>query len=185
MDPDETLIDHLDLPAVETDDIEQEMALLRLQGKNPRKDFVAKRLAHGEAIFDEVPMNATLMWNEDPLPDPNVTEALIDWAFTQSEAVADATFDFLDDPTTEGLNELLVFLGQEKVQVFEMELPRERSLTQLITDHLPTTLEDLNGLARSLYPSARPEAAVRQVLRRLNRTGQITITNEYITRKGE
>lgn len=177
------LTQDLDLPPVEADDIDQEAALLRLQGKKPKRSFIAKRLAHREAIFGEVPMGATPLWDQDPIPDPKVTETLIDWAFTQSEAVAAATFDFLDYPTDEGLEELLVFLGNEGIQVFELSVPKERSLTQMVLDTLqahPTSIDELNRLARQFYPSARPEAAVRQVIRRLSRSGRLSIADNTI-----
>lgn len=175
----------LDLPPVLRDDVDQEVALLKLQGKTPRRSFIARRMSHQPAIFgDDVPVGATPLWAGEPLPDPAVTDQLIDWAFTQSEAIASATFDFLEYPTDEGLEELLVVLQGEGFELFTMKAPKERSLTQTVLSLLrsgPLPVEELYRVIRETYSSARPEAAVRQVLRRLSRAGTITLEADIVT----
>lgn len=158
------------LPRVQSEDIEQEAALLILQGKTPSRTLIYKRLSRGDAIFDEIPQGSTLLFSDNPVPDENVTRQLVEWALEQEERTQQLIFDFLDDPSDEALPGLLSQLDKQGVQLYSREIKREKSLTQVILDEItkaPRTIEELYELGRQVHVSRRPEAAVRQVLRRL------------------
>lgn len=172
-----------DLSRVSKDDIEQEAALLRLMGKTPNKALIYKRLSRQEAIFDEVPVGASLLWDDDPHTDPAVTEALVDWALQQTDAVAGLIFEFLEEPTDEAMAEVLKNLKAQGVEIFQPDTHKEKSLTQVILDLLktrPHTIQELYDVSRSIQPSNRPEAAVRQILRRLTKHSQISIKGDLV-----
>jgi hypothetical protein len=175
-----------DLIRVSKEDIDQEVALLKLEGKhNVSRAIIYKRLSRSEAIFDEVPMGASLLWQQSPLPDPVVTETLVDWAMHQTEKIAHVIFNFLESPTEDQVDEVIAQLRELGVTL-EVAKPtlKEIPLTQIVLDALgsrPHTREELYELARSIQPSNRPEAAIRQMLRRLSRNGVIQMQGELVS----
>lgn len=173
-----------DLPRVPREDVDQEAELLRLQGINPHKGLIYKRMAQGEAVFDDVPMGASLLWSDDPYPDPEVTEQLVHWALQQSEEIAAVVFDFLDNPSDEAVDVTTKQLASLGIDVYKAKKRKPKALTQIILELLERKsyeVEELNEVARSLQPSSRPEAAVRQILRRLQAEKRITILDKHIS----
>lgn len=179
---------NLDLISVSSEDINQEVALLQLKGvAHPNRALIFRRLARAEATFDEIPVGSSLLWSTDPIPEPEVTQQLIDWAFQQSEAVAEMIFDFLDEPTDERVAELVDSLTALGVPLAspasQRQKHKELSLTDLVLQALqrgPQPLDALYQLAHSLQPSKRPEAAIRQIIRRLTRKQLVITTPEGI-----
>jgi len=172
---------NLDLTPVDPQDVEQEAELLRLQGINPHKGIIWKRLAHKEAIYDEIPSGASLLWSDEPYPDPLVTEELVKWAMGQSEAISEVIFNFLESPSDEGVDEVTQQLKSLGVDLFSREVKKEKSLTQIILELLEKkaySLVELYEIGRALQPSNRPEAAVRQIMRRLTREDRVKLMGE-------
>lgn len=178
---------NLDLPPVSSDDLEQEAALLRLQGvQNPSKRLIHKRLSRAEGIFSEIPLGSAPLWSEEPVPDRNVTEALVDWALQQSDEISDIVFNFLDHPEDQDLDEVIASLKTLGVEIYSFKRKKQstpRSLTQIIIAELkkhPQTTQALYELARNIQPTRRPEAAVRQILRRLDKSGEVTVSGDLV-----
>lgn len=166
-------------PAVDPEDIEQEYQLLILQGKTPSRRILYQRALRYEAMifdFTEDPAGITDMtWSETPTTPVEVYQQLTNWALAQSEVIQNAVLDFLEDPTEKALTDLMADLNLKE----EAPKTQELSLTSAILTYCqtPRTLPDLYQLARNLLPnSERPEAAVRQITRRLIKSNKLEKT---------
>jgi hypothetical protein len=176
---------HVDLIRVSKEDIDQEVALLKLEGKtNVSRSIIYRRLSRAESIFDEVPVGATLLWQDQPITDPHVTETLVDWAMHQTSSIAEVIFDFLESPTEDQVDAVLEKLHSlGAVLEASKPAPKEIPLTQIVLEALsirPHYKEELYALARSIQPSQRPEAAIRQMLRRLKRQGVVNVEGDLV-----
>jgi hypothetical protein len=167
-------------PTVLREDLDQEIELLKLEGvKNPKRSLIYKRMLHKEQIFDEIPEGVIVQTLIDPTPesDPEVIERLVEFALDQEIELQTVILDFLDNPSEQSLQETLQKMSLLGFELFELpEIPKPKTLTQIISETLSKgalTLDELYGLARSLHPSKRPEAAVRTVLRKLLAQGVI------------
>ncbi len=166
-------ISQLDLPGIDHQDVLQEAELLRLQGKIPNLRIIRKRLSRGVLLYDLPPEDAQ-PFEESPY-DPEVTEALIDWALQQTEKIQERIFLFLEEPTHEAVPSLLIFLRRQNIPLNLIDTAPTGSLSKLLmrTLHEPQYLDDLYELARRSHVSERPEAAVRQFIRRAQKEGKI------------
>lgn len=166
---------------MELDDLKQEAALLRLQGKTPNMGLLKKRMAHEMDTFDEMPMGASLIFDE-PEYDFSVTEQLVSWALDQSLEIADHVFEFLEDPSDEDLPPLLNFLKKAGVQIHQVK-KQTQSSAQVLINALKVRPHDpgeLVQIIQSINPSKRPEALVRQFIRRYQRSGQIEVIEDLV-----
>lgn len=171
------------VPPVADEDLAQEAALLRLCGKTPSLSILRRRAQRYEALLfaDELPAHATEMdWGSDPIPSMQTLEQLTGWALHQSAQVAEMVFNFLEQPTDHTLTEVLKELRDQGVVQPADPSPQPTgngSLTEAILNllrHRPHSQDELYSFARDSIISKRPEAAVRQILRRLIRAGQVT-----------
>jgi hypothetical protein len=174
----------LDLGPISQEDIDQEAELLKLLGvPNPSKALIYRRMSRTEAIYDEIPLGAVPLFSDDPLPDPWVTESLVEFAQSNSEQVANIIFDFLSDPSEDKLPEVFAKLSDQGVQLHYLRAPKAKSLAQALHELLvqgDQQLQDLYNFAQAFQPSNRPQAAVRQILRRFESEGKISRQGESI-----
>lgn len=163
------------------DDLQQQAELLRLEGKTPNMGILRKRMLHQEETFDDVPFGAQGLW-EEPGYDHSVTEKLVDWALAQSLEIADRIFEFLEEPTEEDLPKLISFLGKSGVTIHKASAPKISSASILLKALAirPQEPEELVKIIRSLNPSKRPEALVRQFLRRYQKSGVIKVEADLV-----
>lgn len=182
------------LPNIDSQDIAQEMALLVLRGKIPSRSVVRRRL-QGKARELLV---GTLRDNESaellegkitgflfcpPSPNLGAIEDLVLWALSRDQAVQDLIFSTLSGSLSpEVAVARLRALGVVGKSLGTGPKGNGGSLTHLILRSLPATKEALYQLAIREHTAKRPEAAVRQILRRLTRNGTLTIT---VTIEGE
>lgn len=116
-------------------------------------------------------------------PEPNLeaVEQLVKWAFEQTESVQEAIWEFLEDPEAL-LEKTIEKLGLQKLDEEHGRQRKrekgEKSLTQLVRDSLPASYDDLLLLIQANCINERPAATIRQILRRLTRTGQIVKIEE-------
>lgn len=166
---------------LDPDDVNQEAALLRLQGKNPRLSLLRKRMSHEEDTFDEVPFGSAPLW-EDPGYDQSVTDQLVEWALSQSLDIADRIFEFLEQPSDEDLPPLFKYLVRSGITLHQPKSSAQSS-AQILLSALRVRPHDPGELAqiiRSLYPSKRPEALVRQFLRRYQKSGILRVEEDKV-----
>jgi len=114
-----------------------------------------------------------LFYQEQPVPNLEAVEELVRWALKQTEMIQEVIWAFLDDP--DGMLETTL----EKLGLEEKEATRDErkpiSSTQLVRDSLPATYDELLILVQANTFNKRPAATVRQILRRLTRTGEIEL----------
>jgi hypothetical protein len=158
------------------EDLAQEAELLRLQGITPNMSLLRKRMLHQEDTFDDIPLGSSSLW-EEPGYDYSVTERLVEWALTQSLEIADRIFEFLEEPLEEELPKVLKFLSNSGIPIYKAE-KTSMSSAQILLKALevrPLLPEELTQIVRGLNPSKRPEALVRQFIRRYQKSGIIKV----------
>lgn len=173
------------LPVVDIEDVRQQAELLKLTGvTHVSYGLLRRRMQPREQIFqgdvDALPLPGT-----PPLPDPDVIETLLEWTLAQVSEVQAQMFAFLEDPDTE-FDETVEFLVSAQI----LQSPkrhshgRELSTAALFLAALPATKLELYAYARSILTSTRrPEATVRQWLRRSLETELVVVTDDVISRK--
>lgn len=168
------------LPVVDRDDINQEAALLELQGIKPSRRLLALRMRERELTFSGDIDCQPLPTLAPGLPDPEVIEALIDWTLDQVDEVQAQMFEFLEDPE-ERFEETAEFLLRIHL-IQPLATPaKAASNADLFRNALPAAKEDLYTLARlHLTTTRRPEATVRQWLRRSLEAGLVEVDGDLI-----
>lgn len=162
------------LPLPDREDVEQEMALQRLLGKEPKRPprsvVYGREMSYGLITPDGVPpLDTGSSVNMEAL------ETLMEWLQTQSDQIQVAVLAFLADPENTRRWKTVARL----INIVEIPQPspeekrRSQSLVGLILRVLPANIDDLYQMARQQHPSRRPEAAVRQILRRLTREQKV------------
>ena len=175
-------------------DLDQESELLKLLGKQAHRGLLlrkAERESNHLLFGDEVPDLAEPMgWTQSPIPDLEQLQEIVDWAINQGEEIAQRVFTFLDDPDPASLKALLAHLKEQGV-LTEEKTPSENtpnSLAALVLrsagsqkgDKVGVTKEELYQLARDMHIARRPEAAIRQLLRRLLKEGKLKeVTDQH------
>jgi hypothetical protein len=175
-------------PTALEEDIKQEAELLKLRGKTPSLRILRKKFNRFEALLagmdEDLKGAEPPPWDLAPMPPQEVIDQLIDWAMNQSEVISMIIFDFLEEPSDESLTTTISILKENGVDLFTKKVVR-KSLTTIIIEAInqePRDIYDLYELARKELQSERPEAAVRQILRRLQRAGQVIRTGNIISR---
>jgi len=175
------------MPVVSSEDVDQEVALLQLQG-HPKvsRSIVYRRLQGQSREYlvgllrgeDDEALSSNYRQVEpppDPLPPTEVLHKLFRWTFQQPEELQQAVFDFLDGHLTfEEVVAKLRELGFSFPSLAPTTQPKAASLAEVLLRSAPLSHEDALQIARNLHPSKRPEAAARQALRRLVRNGSLT-----------
>lgn len=179
------------IPAVLEEDINQEAELLRLSGKTPSKKLLRlKASVFREVLFaDQLPGSATPLFEGVLIPPQGVIEQIVEWAVIQSEEVQSMIYRFLEEPSEEGLAEILSELRLQGVLLPPMDskppgkpMPFSQLLLYLLDKNGPMTLDQIYTLAREHMLSRRPEAAVRQLLRRYISEGKVEKVNDDLYR---
>ena len=153
----------LQLPQVDREDVEQEAALLRLQGITPNKAILAKRLQPHELTFSGDLEEALPLISPRIIPSTDTIEAIVDWALTQSSSVQSTIWDFFQDP------EDRIDATLKALHLQETYINKKIPMTKLLLQALPCTKEALVEVVVQASPNTkRPEASVRQFLRRYN-----------------
>lgn len=182
MGPDEQ--EPLLLPEVDLEDLKQESELLKLQGKQVRLEILRRRASRHEALLFStwVPSTARALFSgtdsrspEEILypPEPPYIERIIQWTQGLSEDFQKRITEFLENPDEEQLQSLLNELSSLGLLISlqeEEESPSTLASWILRTlakaGHEGILLTSLYEAARTIHLSRRPEAAVRQWLRR-------------------
>lgn len=183
-------------PVVTKEDIDQEMELLRLQGKNPSRAVVYRKFSRFEGLlFDsigtpDIPGAEPVPWAGDPIPSLEVMTQLVGWALEQSIQIQQAVLSFLEGRSNEKetLDQLISLGVISRSNRRYMKATRDFSYT--MTDVILKKFEengevdiyDLYQSAREFLSSKRPEAAVRQIVRRLIRLGVISKVGDHVYR---
>lgn len=164
---------------VESADIDQEVALLQLQGIKVSRRIVRLRLAQDtQLVFQGDPGSIAQPIDVRQLPPREVIERLIEWAIEQSNELSREVLDFLAEPDEDRLTSIIKKLPPPA------ETPEKRNpgtLSHTLTLYLekaPRTKEELYSYTRTLHQAARPEAAVRQYLRRAERAGELSLGDD-------
>lgn len=166
---------------MDNEDLQQEAQLLRLQGITPNLSLLRKRMAHEMDTFDELPFGAAPIFDE-PGYDYSVTEQLVTWALEQSIEISDRVLEFLEDPSEEELPDLLSYLKDSGVKIHKVK-KNTQSASQVLLRALKVRPHDpgeLVEIIRSINPSRRPEALVRQFLRRYQKLGYIDVIEDRV-----
>jgi hypothetical protein len=179
--PDE--LPHLQLSIPDYDDVNQEAELLKLQGIVPNKRIIRQRLAlqAPELLFNLGPDEAEPIYHQHPTPSLETMEQLIDWTLQQAGPVQEQLFRFLDDPEAQ-IDETLRFLEQHEVirpirPSEDVRIP----LAEIMRNSLPRSRGELATLIKEVSPSTRrPEATVRQFLRRGLNQGTLRIIDDVV-----
>lgn len=174
----------LTLAPILSDDIDQELWILQQEGKNPKRSLIRKRLESKvvEGIFSDLPGNISvrLPWVDYRPISLESIELLIEWSLYQVKEVQQVIWRFLENPedqlqsTLESLKELGIIedLPKPKPQV---------TIKDLILKSLPATFDELVQLVVMVSPNTRrPEATIRQFIRRHQRLGTIKVKHGKI-----
>jgi hypothetical protein len=174
---------HLLLAEPDLSDLRQEAELLKLTGvQKPSLRLLYQRAKRQEALlFDDwLPATAQpVQWSSHvALPSSEDIQRLVSWAIEQEATISEAIFDFLEDPDDTKLPALISRLRKAGAipKAPQPKKPARHSLAGFILRRLEegqATLDNLYEAVRLIHTSARPEAAVRQVLRRLIRQGKV------------
>lgn len=181
-------------PVVTKEDLDQEMELLRLQGKNPSRSIVYKKLSRYESLlFDsigtpDIPGAEPIPWEGEPTPTLEIMTQLISWAIQQSIQIQNVVLSFLEGRSDESETvEKLISLGiisRQNKRLLRSGGEFTLSLTDIILKKLEESVQvnikDLYRSAREFTVSKRPEAAVRQIMRRFIRLGIVTRISEDV-----
>ena len=174
-------------PRVEEDDVRQEAELLRLEGKEPSKKIIRRRLLSRNRVlsFYRLFSPAPPPWARSPAVNTETLYQLVTWAMEQTRPIQEVIWTFLETP-----DDLLTTTVEELQRLGVIQPPESSSskrgghsssLAQLILRSLPATLEDLTKLVQTESPETRrPAATVRQVVRRYQRKGEIRTTKEGV-----
>ena len=174
----------LTLPPVFPDDVDQEIWILRNQGKNPRRDLVRKRLESRvvEGLFSDIPsgISLELPWIDYRPVSLESIEVLVEWSLSQVKEVQQVIWNFLEDPD----DQLEKTLQQLQELGIVLQAPRSKpqvTIKALILKALPATFDELVELVLMVSPNTRrPEATVRQFIRRHQKSGLVKVVNEVV-----
>ena len=134
-----------------------------------------KYARYREMLFDEVPFDARPLFAGSK--DLGETHSILQtWAASQEDPIRSLVLAFLDDPTDEEADRIIKLLPYNHEQRARRKRKRS-SLVQVILKAIKSAPRDKTDLYASgrefLVNSKRPEAAVRQALRTLQRRGLI------------
>lgn len=181
-------------PLFTQEDLEQEVALRKLEGVEfPNRSLIMKELNYGKSgralTYEELPEFVSFESAfSDGTPDGldiGETERLINWALEHD--ILDKVDEFLESPTEEMLEELMSFLVElglvDEPPKPNFSIKRKHQTPALILKNLPATKEELYEMARTiLTTTARPEATIRQALRRMTKQNRIKLEDgQYVT----
>lgn len=178
-------------PVTDEEDISQEAAILQWQGKVPNRKILRQRAARFEALlFDfstDVPGAEPFQWSDSPVADQETLQALTSFALSQSGTLQSIIFNFLEDPTEANLESALKLLQTAGVIRTDKEKPAPKpiSLAEALLRYITEkdrTMSELYDFSRSFITSRRPEAAVRQTVRRLLKKNLIEENNNVYRR---
>ena len=175
-------------PAVLRADVQQEAEVARLLGKTPSKSIITKKLGtQGIMTFSslsDLRGGFSSAWGPER-SSYEATAKLIDWALTQSIRVQVLVFEFLENPDPD-ITHIVEQLTAQGVTIQKTPVTsKSMTATSVILQSLPATYESLVEAIRhwAAGTTKRPEATVRQVLRRLIRTGKVTAHQDGLYRK--
>lgn len=193
------------VPEVSAEDVEQEYQLLMLEYQNnplrgtetPSRDIIRKRLQGrmSESLVGEVPIHAQAIdmgGGDETQRRVEASIKLVEWSFSQEKEAQNIIIAFLEDPSEHMLTitiNRLVRLGYIDTVTYTPEAPA--SLADLLRRQLEQNgimaFADLYEIARNQHVSKRPNAAVRQTLRRFESQGLLVrdLENEQVIWKGE
>lgn len=160
-------------PRIDSEDVKQECDLRQWQGLRTSQRVVERRMA---AQTGMVPLymgeSGSSPWGEEEVPSPAVVTRLMDWALTQTTEVQALIWQFLDSPSRR-LQPTIVALREQGIIQERPRTDRHVSLGSLLLRSLPATFEELVEVVQSNHSAKRPQATVRQFIRRSTRTGMI------------
>lgn len=161
---------------VDREDIDQEIALLELQGITVNRRIVRMRMMQRtEALFQGEPGLIVQPMNVRSLPSDETIDQLLEWAIEQSREVTKLVLDFLAEPDDNTLEDVVKQLAAHGLIQGSTKAPKG-NLTETMLAYIaekPRTKEDLYAYARTMHNTKRPEATVRQFLRRTTRNNQL------------
>ena len=167
---------------IDRDDIDQEMALLRLMGLKPNRRIVTAKLSlNAEALFQGDPGNIASTIVNRSLPPVEVVQRLIEWSIDQSDDIGKLILDFLAEPDDDRLDEVIDQLKSTGIIRGKVVSSGRGLLSETLTIYLserPRSKDELYEYARVIHSAKRPEAAVRQYLRRALKQGQLRLSSE-------
>lgn len=179
-----------DLPIVQMspvlrEDVNQEAELLKLQGITPNRRILALRMQQRELTFSGPLEDARPIPQLGPSqPTEDVLEALVDWTLEQISEVQAQMFEFLENPD-DLFDETISLLRGFELITGSQKPPKELAFADILRSNLPATRQELYRMGRELLPTTRrPEATVRQWIRRMLRDDSIDVTDDVITWKG-
>lgn len=176
--------DDLIIPVeVDPQDINQEIELLKLEGiKNPSRSLIERRMKNHQpllfGITTESFINEPLPWQTRSITSLEDTSALTEWALSKSDRIQDLILNFLEEPKEDEVDQIISQLEKEGIEIHRSisikEIPLWKQLLDQIQDRGFCTISELYEYGRSYITfSKRPEAAVRQAIRRLLKAGLI------------
>ena len=187
----------LSFPDVDKQDIDQEMALAKLEGvENPSRWLIYKRLSRQAkeiSLISDEALNAL-----DPpkafetegtyVIEFSVIEKLSSWLRRQPSELQELVWDYLMNAEKPAkLKKVLGYLktsGQLKsIQAIEPIPKRRITYADMIWNSLPSTVEQL--VEQLEIPSKRPAATVRQALRRFRDSGLVEFDGVFWIRVSE
>lgn len=179
-------------PSLPQDDINQEIELLKLEGiQNPSRDVIRKQhesQARSFLVddFNYHPSSIPLFSEQEHSASGRLDaiERLVEWAAKQSDEIQQALYAFLEDPTPGNYRiifRLLQKTGLLHNQSASLAPRKEKKLTmaEMIRRALrlqERSKDELYQLARQNLITKRPEATVRQTLRRMLKANEILET---------
>lgn len=169
------MIDYKLLPGVLPEDIRQDMALSRITGRRASM----KRLKEGKDIgYGLHPSpDAIPIWSIVPRPDFKLFERLAEFVLEQEEGIKRHIVAYLSEPDEGKLRDIVKALGKD---LEEKRIPM--TLTELILKSLPAKLDELYQLAIKVHVSRKPNAAVRQNIRNLEKRGKVQWDGDILCR---
>lgn len=172
----ENLDERLLYPRVDAEDVRQEVDLRKWQGLRVSRRVIEQRMTAETGMIPlYVGEGGSSPWDDgEAIPSPMTVQRLVEWALTQTGEIQSLIWVFLDspskrlEPTIHALRAsgAIAETSQERVE-------RKVTLGNLLLRSLPATFEQLVAVVQRNQSSKRPQATVRQFIRRNERRGMI------------
>lgn len=163
-------------PRVDAEDVKQEMDLRRWQGLRASRRVIEQRMIAETGMTPlYVGENGSSPWDAgDAIPSPMAVQRIVDWALSQTGDIQSLIWKFLDAPSQKLEPTLHALRARGVIHETRKErAEREVTLGSLLLRALPATFDQLVSVVQHTQSSKRPQATVRQFIRRNERRGMI------------
>jgi hypothetical protein len=172
---------HMFPPERDKDDLRQHAELTYLlTGKRLRRPPSGIIYGRGMGYGLQPPDEAVPYWYRPNETNEEALGSVIEWMMEQEVDIQSATFDYLDNPSDASLQRILTLVNGVRTKVPSNPTGRGggHTMAALLLRSLPATMDQLKELGRREHLAERPEAQIRQLIRRYTKENKIYFNEE-------